>query len=196
VHDHSATESDHVDMGRVEIDPNRDVCIKDSIECTDDFVDWQVAEGVPRVLGFAAKWDDASESYDRTPVTCPAIVAPALERLIGDVSIAAKSIALSLTAHDGARYVAHVLPLRIVAPNGAGVVSNAVAALFVRKVELDGHVKRTALVFRATANWNAWSKLYLGSNLAKGRHTIKIWFDKPSGSANWLNLDNLSVRTG
>jgi DNA-binding CsgD family transcriptional regulator len=55
----------------------------------------------------------------------------------GDVAIAAKEIALSLTAHDGGRYVAHVLPLTSLARNGAGIAFKAVAALFVRKVELD-----------------------------------------------------------
>jgi DNA-binding CsgD family transcriptional regulator len=55
----------------------------------------------------------------------------------GDVAIDAKETALSLTAHDGERYVAHVLPLALLARNGGGVASKAVAALFVRKLELD-----------------------------------------------------------
>jgi DNA-binding CsgD family transcriptional regulator len=55
-----------------------------------------------------------------------------------DVAVAAKEIALSLTAHDGERYVAHVLPLASLARSGGGIASKAVAALFVRKVELDG----------------------------------------------------------
>jgi DNA-binding CsgD family transcriptional regulator len=55
----------------------------------------------------------------------------------GDGFIAANDIALPLTAHDGGRYVAHILPLRSLARNGAGIGFKAVGALFVRKVELD-----------------------------------------------------------
>src|SRR5258707_6951165 len=54
-----------------------------------------------------------------------------------DVAIAARDMALSLTAHDGSRFVAHVLPLASLARHGAGIALKAVAALFVRKVELD-----------------------------------------------------------
>src|SRR5205807_6206400 len=54
-----------------------------------------------------------------------------------DVVVAAKEIALSLTAHDGGRFIAHVLPLTSLARNGAGVAFKARAALFVRKLELD-----------------------------------------------------------
>jgi DNA-binding CsgD family transcriptional regulator/PAS domain-containing protein len=46
--------------------------------------------------------------------------------------------AFSLTAHDGGQYVAHILPLKTVVGTGAGASSRAVAAVFVRKVELDG----------------------------------------------------------
>jgi DNA-binding CsgD family transcriptional regulator len=56
----------------------------------------------------------------------------------GDVAIDAREMAMSLTAHDGGRYVAHVLPLASLARNGGGIASKAVAALFVRKVDLDG----------------------------------------------------------
>jgi DNA-binding CsgD family transcriptional regulator len=55
----------------------------------------------------------------------------------GDAVIGVKGIALPLTAHDGERYVAHVLPLTSGARRGAGLAYNAVAALFVRKVALD-----------------------------------------------------------
>jgi DNA-binding CsgD family transcriptional regulator len=41
-----------------------------------------------------------------------------------------------LTASDGERYVAHVLPLTSGARRGAGLAYNAAAALFVRKVAL------------------------------------------------------------
>jgi DNA-binding CsgD family transcriptional regulator len=52
---------------------------------------------------------------------------------------AENSSTFSLIAHDGARYAAHLLPLRSVVRNGAGAPSTAVAAICVRKVELDGH---------------------------------------------------------
>jgi DNA-binding CsgD family transcriptional regulator len=54
------------------------------------------------------------------------------------VASATKVVALSLTAHSGERYVAHVLPLASLARNHTGMAFKAVAALFVRRVELDG----------------------------------------------------------
>jgi DNA-binding CsgD family transcriptional regulator len=55
----------------------------------------------------------------------------------GDVEAGVHNAAIPLTAHDGERYVAHLLPLKSVA-RGADVPSKAAAAIFVRKVELDG----------------------------------------------------------
>jgi len=55
----------------------------------------------------------------------------------GDVSGAAGGRAFPLTAHDGAHYVGHVLPLASVMRHGADRVCKAVGALFVRKVELN-----------------------------------------------------------
>jgi DNA-binding CsgD family transcriptional regulator/PAS domain-containing protein len=52
-------------------------------------------------------------------------------------SSSARMMALPLTAHDGNRFVAHMLPLKSLVRNGSGAVLNAVAALFVRRVELD-----------------------------------------------------------
>jgi DNA-binding CsgD family transcriptional regulator len=54
----------------------------------------------------------------------------------GDVFVGVKGIALPMRAHDGERYVAHVLPLTAGARRRAGLVYNAVAALFVRKAAL------------------------------------------------------------
>jgi DNA-binding CsgD family transcriptional regulator len=45
--------------------------------------------------------------------------------------------ALLLTAHDGARLVVHLLPLRSLARNSAKALFKAVAVLFVRKAEMD-----------------------------------------------------------
>jgi len=54
----------------------------------------------------------------------------------GDAVLGIKGIALPLTAHDGERYVAHVLPLTSGARRRAGLAYNAAVALFVRKVAL------------------------------------------------------------
>jgi DNA-binding CsgD family transcriptional regulator len=48
-----------------------------------------------------------------------------------------KGLALPLTAHDGERYVVHLLPLTAAARTATGKAYNATAALFVRKVALD-----------------------------------------------------------
>ena len=55
----------------------------------------------------------------------------------GGVAIGTKGIALPLTAHDGERYVMHMLPLTPATRTGIGMACEAVAALFVRKVALD-----------------------------------------------------------
>lgn len=56
---------------------------------------------------------------------------------VGDTALDVKGIALPLTAHNGERYVAHVLPLTSGARRSAGLAYNAVAALFVRKTALE-----------------------------------------------------------
>jgi DNA-binding CsgD family transcriptional regulator len=55
----------------------------------------------------------------------------------GDAVVGIKGIALPLTAQDGERYVAHVLPLSSGARRRADLAYTAVAALFVRKVALE-----------------------------------------------------------
>jgi DNA-binding CsgD family transcriptional regulator len=55
----------------------------------------------------------------------------------GDAAVGTKGIAVALTGTDGARYVAHVLPLTSGARRRAGVVYTATAALFVHKAALD-----------------------------------------------------------
>ena len=54
----------------------------------------------------------------------------------GNAPHGVKGIALPLTAHDGERYVAHVLPLSSGARLGAGITYAAAAAVFVRKATL------------------------------------------------------------
>jgi len=58
----------------------------------------------------------------------------------GDAALGVKGIALPLTAHDGVRYVAHVLPLTSGARRVACLAYNAVAALFIRKAALEQDV--------------------------------------------------------
>ena len=70
--------------------------------------------------------------------TCRPIAVCAKSSPMAMPESAANNAAFSLTAHDGARYVAHLLPLRSVVRNGAEAPSKAVAAVFVRKAELDG----------------------------------------------------------
>jgi DNA-binding CsgD family transcriptional regulator/PAS domain-containing protein len=53
------------------------------------------------------------------------------------VALGVKGISLALIAHDGERYVAHLLPLTAAARAATGATYGAVAALFVRKVALD-----------------------------------------------------------
>ena len=55
----------------------------------------------------------------------------------GDAGIGVKGIALPLTAHNGERYVAHVLPLTSGARRCAGVAYAATAAMFVRKAAME-----------------------------------------------------------
>ena len=55
----------------------------------------------------------------------------------GDAAVGTKGISIPLTARDGERYVAHVLPLTSGARRRAGTRYSAVAATFVHKVELN-----------------------------------------------------------
>jgi len=55
----------------------------------------------------------------------------------GDTALGRKGIAVPLKSRDGGRYVAHALPLTAGARRKAGTSYAAVAAVFVRKAELD-----------------------------------------------------------
>ena len=55
----------------------------------------------------------------------------------GDAEIGIKGIALPLMAHEGERYVAHVLPLTSGARRCAGIAYAATAAVFVRKAAME-----------------------------------------------------------
>jgi DNA-binding CsgD family transcriptional regulator len=69
-----------------------------------------------------------------------------------ELAIASRDASFPLTAHDGERYVAHVLPLRPLTRHDRAIVRNAVAALFVTKVELDSQASGglIARTFRLT----------------------------------------------
>lgn len=56
---------------------------------------------------------------------------------VGDAAIGTQGIALPLTARDGARYVACVLPLTSGARRLTGLACTATAALFIRRAALD-----------------------------------------------------------
>jgi DNA-binding CsgD family transcriptional regulator len=55
----------------------------------------------------------------------------------GDAALGTKGIALPLTARDGSRYLAHILPLTSGARRQAGVGFSASAAVFVRRAQLE-----------------------------------------------------------
>ena len=55
----------------------------------------------------------------------------------GDAAIGTQGIALPLIGQDGARYVAHVLPLTSGARRRTGIAYTATAAIFIRKVALE-----------------------------------------------------------
>ena len=55
----------------------------------------------------------------------------------GDAALGTKGIAVPLTARDGERHIAHVLPLTSGARRRAGSAYSAAAALFVHKAALD-----------------------------------------------------------
>ncbi len=68
----------------------------------------------------------------------------------GDTGMGAKAIALPLTAHDGDRYVAHVLPLTSGERRATGAAYTAVAAVFVRKAELGSPLDVVAQTYKLT----------------------------------------------
>jgi DNA-binding CsgD family transcriptional regulator len=89
-----------------------------------------LAEGVVlRVVGGKLAPTDASAEQGLNEVYAMA------ER--GDAAVGVKGIAMSLTARDGERHVAHVLPLTSGARRRAGASYAAAAAVFVHKAALD-----------------------------------------------------------
>jgi hypothetical protein len=65
-----------------------------------------------------------------------------------------------------------------------------------RKIELDGTTLIADQVFPGTSNWSTWANLTLTQTLGAGAHTLTVLFDSASGSANYLNLDTLTIVQG
>ncbi len=68
----------------------------------------------------------------------------------GDAGVGARAIVLPLSARDGERSVAHVLPLTSGERRSAGLVCKAVAAVFVRKATLESASNVIAQSFQLT----------------------------------------------
>jgi DNA-binding CsgD family transcriptional regulator len=107
-----------------------------------------LVDGNARIVHTNAAGQAILEASDFLRAVCGRLVAgdapinAALREILagtdgGDAAVGVRGIALPLTAHDGERYVAHVLPLTSGARRCAGLAYNAVAALFVRKVALE-----------------------------------------------------------
>lgn len=71
----------------------------------------------------------------------------------GDLAVGTKGIAVPIASADGGHYVAHLLPLTSGARRKAGAVYSAVAAVFVRKADLNlpHPVEALAKAYRLTA---------------------------------------------
>jgi hypothetical protein len=65
-----------------------------------------------------------------------------------------------------------------------------------RNLQVDGTVLVGKQVFPSTGNWSTWSTLGIEQSFSAGAHTLTILFDSPSGSADYLNLDNLQLTYG
>jgi D-alanine-D-alanine ligase len=119
-------------VGMVELTPGARPTIMPLAE-----IDWQTPPDMPRVLGFAAKWDEKSDAYLRTPVTCPAVVSPRLARRIDEICQAAF---VAVGACDYARvdlrvdadeqpYVIEVNPNPCISPTAGLALSAKIAGL-------------------------------------------------------------------
>jgi uncharacterized repeat protein (TIGR02543 family) len=78
-------------------------------------------------------------------------------------------------------------------PTDLALRYSAGSATATRKIEIDGVVVSANQSFAKTSSWNAWSTLSFTQSLTAGAHTLKVWFDSPAGSSNYLNLDNLTI---
>ena len=72
----------------------------------------------------------------------------------GDAAVEARGIAVPIAAANGERFAAHVLPMTSGRRRDAGAAEGAVAALFVRKVDLEFPpvIRSMAAIYRLTAS--------------------------------------------
>ncbi|MEV0384806.1 glycoside hydrolase family 76 protein [Nonomuraea sp. NPDC050643] len=71
----------------------------------------------------------------------------------------------------------------------------AAAGDAVRHVYVNGAGVVNALRFPSTGGWGTWSTVTVpGVALRQGANTVSVIFDSAKGSANWLNLDEMTLR--
>lgn len=64
-----------------------------------------------------------------------------------------------------------------------------------RRISVNGSVVAANLAFPGTGSWESYAEVSLAADLRAGRNTIEVAFSAAAGSANWLNLDHLRVRS-
>ena len=62
-----------------------------------------------------------------------------------------------------------------------------------RRITVNGANAFSNLAFANTGAWSAYSTNTVTCNLLAGRNTVTVGYNAAAGSANWLNLDNLTV---
>ena len=91
------------------------------------------------------------------------------------------------------QYVTFSFTVAATAPTTLALRYSAGDGAITRKIELDGATWVAKQTFPGTANWSTWGTLTLNETLSAGAHTLTILFDVTSGSAGFLNLDNLTI---
>ena len=91
------------------------------------------------------------------------------------------------------QYVTFTFTLAASAPTTLALRYSAGDGAITRKIEVDGTTWIANQTFPGTPDWSTWATLTLSETLPAGTHTFTILFDVPSGSAGFLNLDNLTI---
>ena len=91
------------------------------------------------------------------------------------------------------QYVTFTFTLAASGPTTLALRYSAGDGAITRKIEVDGTTSIANQTFPGTPNWSTWGTLTLSETLPAGTHTFTILFDVPSGSAGFLNLDNLTI---
>lgn len=91
------------------------------------------------------------------------------------------------------QYVTFSFAVAATGPTTLALRYSAGDGAITRKIELDGATWVAKQTFPGTASWSTWATLTLSETLSAGAHTLTILFDVPSGSAGYLNLDNLTI---